>query len=155
MNGRMQLYNYDYDDMREITMSLNSNDEMQLQSNIYPTKLEIKIDEDINRPYLYYEGIVRTNKGFLKIVFPRLDLVLDTISYEQQQNYELAYRPLWPKIQNQLIMRNYKMTTEFHNLNDENVMFYLKKLDEEEHKDVVEQLWNGVKIVGEDTNSKD
>jgi hypothetical protein len=46
------------------------------------------------------------------------------------------------------------MTTEFHNLNDENVMFYLKRLDKEEYKEVGEQLWNGVKIVGEDTDSE-
>lgn len=150
----MQLYNYDYDDMKEISISLNDNNGIQLQSNIYPTKLEIKIDEEINRPYLYYEGLVRTNKGFLKIEFPRLDLVLETISYEQDQNYELAYRPLWPKVQNKLVMRDYKMTTEFHNLNDETVMFYLKRLDDEERKDVGEQVWNGVKIVGEDMECK-
>lgn len=150
----MQLYNYDYDDMREITMSLNDSDGVQFQSNIYPTKLEVKVDKDINRPYLYYEGIVRTNKGFLKIEFPRLDLVLETISYEQQQNWVDTYRPWQPRILNDLTMRDYKMTTEFHNLNDENVMFWLKRLDEEEHKEVGEKLWNGVKIVGEDTDSK-
>ena len=142
----MRIYNYEYDDMKDISFSLNSNEATQLLSNVYPTKLEVKMDEYTNRPYLYYEGIVKTNKGFLKIIFPRLDLVLDDISYERQQDYELAYRPLWPKVTNQLITRAYKMTTEFHNLNDENAMFYLKKLDEEEHKEVVEKLWNGVTI---------
>ncbi len=141
----MQLYNYDYDDMREINMSLNDNDGIQLQSNIYPTKLEVRVDKDINRPYLYYEGIVRTNKGFLKIEFPRLDLVLETISCEQQYR-ENMYLPWYPKTISDITMRDYKMTTEFHNLNDENVMFYLKRLDGEEHKEVVEKLWEGITI---------
>jgi hypothetical protein len=149
----MQLYNYDYDDMREITMSLNDKDGIHCQSKIYPTKLEVKIDKDINRPYLYYEGIMRTNKGFLKIEFPRLDLVLDTISYEKQYR-ENMYLPWYPKTISDITIKDYKMTTEFHNLNDEKVMFYLKRLDAEEHKDITDQFWNGVKIVGEDTNSE-
>lgn len=28
---------------------------------LYPTKLEIKIDEETNCPYMYYEGIAQTD----------------------------------------------------------------------------------------------
>lgn len=148
----MRLYNYDYDDMKNFTMALNTNEGVQFLSSIYPTKLEVKVNEIENKPYLYYEGIVHTNKGIMKIIFPKLELVLDTVSYQKEQMFEERFRPWWDTMMPTI--RDYKLITEFHNT-DENIMFELKILDDEERKDMAKQLWNGVSIIGEDTNSED
>lgn len=128
----MKLYNYDYSDIMEMTFSYGNNKFIRPTSKVYPTKLEVKIDEEKNIPYLYYEGIVQTNKGAMKITFPRLDLVLDCVSNTRTTEEEIGYRgfELKPKA------TQYKMTTEFSNINEDTVMFVLQDLDSEDCKDI-------------------
>lgn len=123
----MKLYNYDYSDMMELNFSYRD-EPTQPTSKVYPTKLEVKIDEKANIPYLYYEGIVQTNKGVKKITFPRLDLVLDCVQSTRTTEEEIGYREfeLNPKV------TQYKMTTEFSNINEDTVMFALQDLDLED-----------------------
>lgn len=127
-----RYYNYSYDDMKELTLSYEVNDALRLTSKIYPTKLEIKIDEECNIPYLYYEGIMQTNKGPMKITFPRLDLLLDCVQTQTTQKdieEHLGYR-YKPKI------TQYKMITEFCNIDRDDVMYELRVFGEEDCKDM-------------------
>lgn len=145
----MQLYNYEYDDMRDLTFSTKT-EATQLISKIYPTKLEVRMDEDLNRPYLYYEGIVNTNKGMMKITFPRLELVLNNIHMRSEYKQDDYF---WFKCAPDI--KEYTMTTTFNNLDGESVMYELRYLNSEESKEMAEQLWNGVKIVEKSVNSED
>lgn len=150
----MQLYNYDYDDMRDIIMTCGQNADIEFTSSIYPIKLEVKMDEEINRPYLYYEGVVQTNKGCFKIIFPKLDLVLRSVQCDTITKFN-RYDP-WVDKQALSQVMGYKLVTEMAESSHENkALFWLEKLSVEDYKDIAEQLWNGVKIVGEDTNSED
>ena len=148
----MRIYNYEYDDMKELSFSIDDTENIKFHSQIYPTKLEVEIEKETNRPYLYYEGLVQTNKGYLKITFPKLDLVLNCIAYKKSSWDEWDY----PRgLKNIPSLTEYEITTKFNNINQNSVIFSLKHLSTEEHKDIAEQLWKGVKIVGEDTNSED
>ena len=131
----MKLYNYDYSDMMELTFGYRD-EPTQLISKVYPTKLEVKIDEEKNIPYLYYEGIVQTNKGTMKITFPRLDLVLECVQNTMTTNEEIGYCGL--RLKPQIIQ--YKMTTEFSNINEDTVMFELQYLDSEDSEDIREHF---------------
>lgn len=150
----MQLYNYDYDDMRDIVMTFDQNADIEFTSSIYPIKLEVKIDEEVNRPYLYYEGIVQTNKGFFKITLPKLDLALRSVSYDTITRFN-RYDPWVSKDALSQVM-GYKLVTEVTETSHKNkALFWLEKLSVEEYKDIAKQVWNGVKIVGKDTNGED
>ena len=132
----MPLYNYDYEDMMCLTLGLDNENTVRLTSKVYPTNLEVKMDKEKNIPYLYYEGIVQTNKGAMKIKFPRLDLVLDCItnteSIVDEERYHLAV--VKPTV------TQYKMTTEFSNISEDSVMFELKRLDSKDYKDIREHF---------------
>ena len=131
----MKLYNYDYSDMmNNFSFSYDTREEIKITSKVYPTKLEIKVDEETNRPYMYYEGIVQTNKGAMKITFPKLDLVLDCVSCQINAEYErdfLGYRTC-DKV------NTYKITTEFNNIGDDFVLYELELLNKEDYKDIKE-----------------
>ena len=131
----MKLYNYDYSDMmNNFSFSYETGEKIKITSKVYPTKLEIKVDEEINRPYMYYEGIVQTNKGAMKITFPKLDLVLDCVSCQINAEDErdfLGYRT-HDKV------NTYKMTTEFNNFGEDSVLYELRFLDENDCKDIKE-----------------
>ena len=91
----MKLYNYDYSDMRNLSFSYDTRKKTKMASKVYPTKLEIKVDKETNRPYMHNEGIVQTNKGAMKVTFPKLDLVLDCVSLQTNAEDErdfLGYR---------------------------------------------------------------
>ena len=127
-----RYYNYDYEDMKEMSFSIDRNEKISMTSKIYPTKLEVKIDKNLNRPFLYYEGIVHTNKGMCKIIFPKLDLALDCIAMtSKQENFEdirNGYRYM-PRV------RAYKMTTEFSGLDDDNIFYEFRMFGEDDYKD--------------------
>ena len=147
----MQIYNYDYDDMRELTFSMDDTDDIKFHSQIYPTKLEVKIDKEIDRPYLYYEGLVLTNRGCFKITFPKLDLVLNCVDYKKSSWDEWDY----PRgLKNIPSLTEYEIITKFNNIGENRAIFELTHLSTEEYKDIAEQLWKGVRIVGENTNGE-
>ena len=130
----MKLYNYDYSDMMNISFSCDTRAKTKMTSKVYPTKLEIKVDEETNRPYMYYEGIVKTNKGAMKVTFPKLDLVLDCVSCQTNAEDErdfLGYRTCYK-------VNTYKMTTEFNNFGEGSVLYELRLLNEEDCKDIKE-----------------
>lgn len=131
----MKLYNYDYSDMMSnFSFSYGTGEKIKITSKVYPTKLEIKLDEETNRPYMYYEGIAQTNKGAMKITFPKLDLVLDCVSCQINAEDErgfLGYRTC-DKV------NTYKMTTEFNNFGEDSVLYELRFLDENDCKDIKE-----------------
>lgn len=131
----MKLYNYDYSDiMNNLSFSYDTREKTKMTSKVYPTKLEIKVDEETNRPYMYYEGIVQTNKGAMKVTFPKLDLVLDCVSCQTNAEDEidfLRYRTCHK-------VNTYKMTTEFNNLIEDSVLYELRLLNAEDCKDIKE-----------------
>jgi hypothetical protein len=129
----MKLYNYDYSDMMNISF-YNSREKTKMTSKVYPTKLEVKVDEETNRPYMYYEGIVNTNNGAMKVTFPKLDLVLDCVSVETTSEDErdfLGFRNLYR-------VNTYKMTTEFDNVGEVDILYRLQFLSREDCKDIKE-----------------
>lgn len=130
----MKLYNYDYTDMMEIPLGYDEREKIKMTSKVYPTKLEVRVDEYTNRPYLYYEGITQTNKGAMKVTFPKLELALDCVSLQtstaDERDY-LGYRTRYK-------INTYKMTTEFNNLNEDSVLYELSLLNEEDRKDIKE-----------------
>lgn len=136
-----RYYNYDYEDMKDITFSYDRNEQISMTSKVYPTKLEVKIDEESNIPYLYYEGIVQTNKGPMKITFPKLDLSLDCVQIQatkSEMSEYLGYK-YQPKI------TQYKMITEFCNIGRDDVMYELQMFGEEDYKSMKEHFdrkWN-------------
>ena len=136
LNGdNMKLYNYDYSDMMDnLSFSYDTGKKTKMTSKVYPTKIEIKVDEETNRPYMYYEGIAQTNKGAMKVTFPKLDLVLDYISCqtnaEDERNF-LGYRTCYK-------VNTYKMTAEFNNLGEDSVLYELRLFNEEDCKDIKE-----------------
>lgn len=131
----MKLYNYDYSNMMDnLSFSYDTRKKTKMTSKVYPTKLEIKVDEETNRPYMYYEGIVQTNKGAMKVTFPKLDLVLDCVSCQTNAEDErdfLGYRTCYK-------VNTYKMTTEFNNIGDDSVLYELRLFNEEDCKDIKE-----------------
>lgn len=132
----MKLYNYDYSDQADLTLSYDPCEKTRMTSKVYPTKLEIKMDEEAGRPYLYYEGITQTNHGPMMVTFPRLDLALDGVSTQTKTEDELDLlgRTISYKV------NAHKMITEFHNLNDDEIMYELRMLSEDERKDVIAYL---------------
>lgn len=131
-----KYYNYDYEDMSDVTFSFDRNEKISMTSKVYPTKLEVKIDENTNRPYLYYEGFVHTNKGMCKITFPKLEMALDCIKTQTiESDIEdcLKYR-YQPKI------TQYKMITEFRNITSDDVMYELRMFGESDYKDFGEYV---------------
>ena len=119
----MKLYNYDYSDLMDVSFC-GPREKTKMTSKVYPTKLEIKVEEETNRPYMYYEGIVNTNKGAMKVTIPKLDLVLDCISVETNEEDErdfLGFRSSYK-------VNNYKMTTEFNNITDNFILYKLQFL---------------------------
>lgn len=138
LNGdNMKLYNYDYSDMmNNLSFSYDTREKTKMTSKVYPTKLEIKVDEETNRPYMYYEGIVQTNKGAMKVIFPKLDLVLDCVlcqtNAEDERDF-LGYRTCYK-------VNTYKMTTEFNNLSEDSVLYELRLFNEEDCKDIKEHF---------------
>ena len=125
-----KYYNYDYEDLRTLSFSLNSSEKISMTSRVYPTKLEVKIDENSNIPYLYYEGVVRTNKGMCKIVFPKLEMSLDCIQTQATENDTsdcLRYKYI-PRI------TQYHMTTKFNNISRDDVMYELYMFNEDDYK---------------------
>lgn len=136
----MNLYNYKYfKDHATLTLSDNESENPKwLTSKIYPIKLEIKMDEERNIPYLYYEGIAGTNNGVIKIKFPKLDLVLSCVQIQADTKEDIKdfvrsnrYKPE---------IKEYNMTTEFNNINDCSVIFELEKLDSNDYKDLIDKL---------------
>lgn len=132
-----KYYNYDYEDMAELSLSDNRDENTQITSSIYPTKLEVKIDEDYNRPYLCYEGIVQTNKGPARITFPRLDLVINTMEIKSYTNdverYDITapFGRVWIHS-----TPEYEMTTKFSNNDVDGTMFELKMFGEDDYMSV-------------------
>lgn len=131
----MKLYNYDYSDMmNQLSFSYDTNKKTTITSKVYPTKLEIKMDKDTNRPYMYYEGIVQTNKGAMKISFPKLDFVLDCVSVETTAEDErefLGFRGI-----NRI--NTYKMITKFSNIGEDFILYQLQHFNNEDCKDIKE-----------------
>ena len=127
-----RYYNYDYDDMKEFTFSINQHTPTHLTSKVYPTKLDVKIDEETNLPYLYYEGVVQTNKGPMKVTFPQLDLVLDCMQVEKVYEKDFMDVPGVYLLQTPRC----KMITKFNNIYDDSIMFELKMFEEEDYKDM-------------------
>lgn len=132
----MNLYDYNYyKDMTTLTFSFNENEGPEwLTTKVYPTKLEIKVDKEKNIPYLYYEGIVGTSSGVMKIRFPKLDLVLNCVQIKENIRDCVKYNGYKPKI------KGCDMVTEFSNINDCPVMFELEKLDSNDYKDLIDKL---------------
>ena len=137
----MNLYNYDYSDMMNLSFSYDEKEKISFTSKVYPTNLEIKVDKETNRPYLYYEGIAQTNRGAMKVTFPRLDLVLDCVS--MQTNSESIGDPLRFKYCCQF--RTYEMTTKFSNLNEDSVLYELRHFNEDDYKDIQKHFDEGGK----------
>ena len=130
----MKLYNYDYSDMMDISFGYDPREKTVMTSKVYPTKLEVKVDEKTNRPYMYYEGIVQTNKGAMKVTFPKLDLVLDCVSVETASEEErdfLGFRKCFK-------VNTCKMTTEFNNIDEDPILYELRYLSNEDCKDIKE-----------------
>ena len=130
-----KLYNYDYSDMMNISF-YDPREKTKMTSKVYPTKLEVKVDEETNRPYMYYEGIVQTNKGAMKVTFPKLDLVLDCVSVETTSEDErdfLGFRNLYR-------INTYKMTTEFDNVGEGHILYRLQFLSNEDCEDIKKYL---------------
>ena len=50
----MKLYNYDYSDIIDISFSYDTRANTKMTSKVYPTKLEIKVDEEANRPFINF-----------------------------------------------------------------------------------------------------
>lgn len=132
----MNLYNYDYSDMMEINFGCDTREKTTMTSKVYPTNLEIKIDKETNRPYMYYEGIVQTNRGAMKVTIPRLDLVLDCLSVKTTIEDEREF--LGFRTRNRI--NNYKMTTEFNNIGEDFIMYELQYLNNEDYKDIKEHF---------------
>lgn len=130
----MNIYNYDYSDMMDIPLGYGNRDKMVMTSKVYPVNLEIKVDEETNRPYMYYEGIVQTNKGAMKVTFPKLDLVLDCASVKTTSEDEIDYlgfRTRWK-------INNYKIVTEFNNVGEDFILYRLEFISNEDRKDIKE-----------------
>lgn len=129
----MKLYNYDYRDQADLTFSYDPCEKTRMTSKVYPTKLEIKMDEVAGRPYLYYEGITQTNHGPMMVTFPRLDLALDCVSVQTNtaDKLDLLGRKISYKV------NAHKMITEFHNLNDDEIVYELRMLSKDERNDVI------------------
>ena len=118
--------------MMEINFGYDPREKTTMTSKVYPTKLEIKIDEETNRPYVYYEGIVQTNKGAMKVTFPKLDLVLDCVSTETTTEDERDFLGFRTRSK----INNYKMTTEFNNVGEDFIIYELQYLNNEDCKDI-------------------
>lgn len=132
----MKLYDYDYSDMiSNISFNCDWRKSTTMISKVYPTKLEIKVDEETNCPYMYYEGIVQTNKGAMKVTFLKLDLVLDCASIETLSVNEWDY---YPETNNFSHPDTYRVTTEFRNNMDGKVIYQLELLNKEDCKDIKE-----------------
>lgn len=133
----MKLYNYDYSDMmNSFSFTYDTREKTKMTSKVYPTKLEIKVDDETNRPYMYYEGIVQTNKGTMKVTFPKLDLVLDCVSTQTNAEDErdfLGYRTCYR-------VNTYKMTTEFNNIGDGSVLYELRLFNKDDYEDIKEHF---------------
>lgn len=128
----MNLYNYDYSDMMNLSFGYDTREKTTMTSRVYPTKLEIKINKETNRPYLYYEGIVQTNKGVMKVTFPKLDLALDCMSVETNTEDERDFLGFRTRFK----VNNYKITTEFNNIDEDFILYQLQYLNEEDCMDV-------------------
>ena len=134
MGGNMKLYNYDYSDMmNNLSFSYDTREKTKMTSKVYPTKLEIKVDEETNRPYMYYEGIVQTNKGAMKVTFPKLDLVLDCVSCQINAEDEIDFLSRYRTCHK---VNTYKMTTEFSNLIEGSILYELRFLNADDCKDI-------------------
>ena len=127
----MEIYNYDYSDMMDISL-YNPSEKTVITSKVYPTKLEVKIDEETNRPYMHYEGIAQTNKGAMKVIFPKLDLVLDSVSVRPTIEDERDFFGF--KSHYKIV--TYKMTTEFNSIGDDSILYELRYLSNEDCKDI-------------------
>ena len=135
----MNLYNYDYSDMMNLSFGYDKNEKIRFTSKVYPTNLEVKVDKETNRPYLYYEGIAQTNKGAMKVTFPKLDLVLDCVSlqtYAEDERDYLGYRTCCK-------VNTYEMTTKFNNLNEDSVLYELMLFNEDDYKDIQKHFDEG------------
>lgn len=136
MGGNMKLYNYDYTDMmNNLSFSYDTREKTKITSKVYPTKLEIKVDEETNRPYMYYEGITQTNKGAMKVTFPKLDLVLDCVSCQINAEDEIDFLGRYRTCHK---VNTYKMTTEFSNLIEGSILYELRLLNADDCKDIKE-----------------
>jgi hypothetical protein len=121
-------FNFDYEDMKTLTFEFN-NEPLRLISKIYPENLEIKIDEETNTPYLYYEGVAMSNQGPVRVEFPRLDLVISHIGVSNFHRDEYEYRRYPVKLFSELT--DYKFTTLMKN-KPNTTMFSVKTFDKED-----------------------
>ena len=130
MRANYDYYNYDYEDIRTLSFSFNDSEKISMTSKVYPTKLEVKMDENSNIPYLYYEGVVRTNKGMCKIVFPKLEMSLDCIQSRAAECdvYDYLRYKYIPRV------TQYEMTTKFNNISSDDVMYELHMFSEDDYK---------------------
>lgn len=133
----MKLYNYDYSDMINNSLFIyDAREKIRMTSKVYPTKLEVKVDEKTDRPYLYYEGIVQTNKGAMKVIFPKLDLVLNCASVvtniEDERDF-LGHSTYYK-------VNSYKMTTGFNNFSEDSILYELSSFNEDDGKDIKEHF---------------
>lgn len=122
--------------MNNFSFSYNTREKTKMTSKVYPTKLEIKVDEETHRPYMYYEGIVQTNKGAMKVIFPKLDLVLDCVSCQTNTEDERDFL----RYETCCKVNTYKMTAEFNNIGDDFVLYELELFNKEDYKDIKEHF---------------
>ena len=147
----MKLFNYDYKDLISLEISAESEKEMQefFQSRIYPIELSIYHEESTNTPYLRYVGIAKTNKGYRKITFPKLDLVISCMTQiKKEKLFPMFKNPL----QNTYTLDFNVCSTTYKE--DENVYFFIEPLTDVELKDLAEKLQLPV-IVKTLTHSKE
>ena len=136
----MNLFNYDYKDLIDTDFSFLSKEEIEqlpetFQSRIYPVELSIYHEESTNTPYLRYVGIAKTNKGYIKITFPKLDLV---ISYMTQTKKDKLFPMFENSLQNTYTLDFNVCSTTYKE--DENCYFFIDPLTDIELKDLAEKL---------------
>lgn len=136
----MNLFNYDYKDLIDTEISFLSKEEIEqlpekFQSRIYPVELSIYHEEKTNIPYLRYVGIARTNKGYRKITFPKLDLVISTITETKKEKTSPMFEN---PLQNTYTLDLNVCTTTYRE--NENVYYFIEPLTDAELQELAEQL---------------
>lgn len=120
-------FNFDYEDMKSLTFEFN-NEPLRLTSKIYPENLEVKIDKETNTPYLYYEGVAMSNQGPVKIIFPRLGLIINSMMLEHNilPHYD---EPFIPGIG---FADSYRLITDMVNKNKNCIVAEVRLFDKED-----------------------
>lgn len=120
-------FNFDYEDMKNLTFEFND-EPLRITSKIYPENLEVKIDEETNTPYLRYEGVAMSNQGPVKVTFPRLDFIINSMMLEHNihPHYDESFIPGIGFVD------SYRLITDVVNRNKKNIVAEIKLFDKED-----------------------